>query len=182
MSQKSTTGRRSFLKRLGGAATVAGVGALGSQPTAAATQTMVVSCRDGIGTYEIWVDDAVSTTTYEGSLDASSNPSDTYTIDGHITYIKLDGWLNVERQDSIPAWNGDRNMTVFGSDADYYVQITGGTLAERNNSLESSDTQDSDSCNGSVSSSDDDELITHNGTLYYVQSTCVEPVYINHPL
>lgn len=197
MSSELPSSRRSFLKKTAGTTALAGGSLLGTQPAAASTQQIEVTCRNGIGYYTIIVSDpnasAVDSesgdsvdnkndhTVIEGTVDASSDSSDKYEMSGHIIYLSLDGYLDVIVTGGLYAWNGDRNMDISGQDADYYVQITGGTLEERNNSLESEDDLSTESINGTAMN-DTDELVSHSGTIEYVSVNCEEPFYIDHPL
>lgn len=190
--------RRSFLKKAAATTAVTG-GILGSSQSAAAccTQTVEISCRNGLGYYTIEVsdpnvsannsesEDSISRYSdfarIEGTLDASSDPTDSYDYSGHITYVEFDGYLDLVVTGDIYAWNGSRELYVTGSDADYTVQIANGSISPKED-VDSADSTDSDSCSGTVYNGDEDYYNTENATIEYVWSQCEEPLYITHPL
>jgi len=198
MKGNSQHGRRKFLKKAATTTAVTG-GILGTaQPAAACcTQTVDINCRAGIGYYTIEVsdpnvtaknsenDDSISRyddfARMEGTLDASSDPTDTYEYSGHITYVEFDGYLDLVVSGDIYAWNGTRELSVYGQDADYTVQIANGSISPKED-IEPEDSTDSDSCSGTAYDGDEDIYTTDNATIEYVWAECEEPLYISHPL
>lgn len=199
MTDKNYDGRRSFLKKAATTTALTGGTFASVEPVAAVTQEIEVEITSNRGRayYTIQVSDpnasAKSTdsedsvTNYsdhsvlEGELNADDGDlKDTYEMSGHITYAEIDGHVDVTVWDPY-AYNGSRDMEIYGTDADYVVQING-TSIESDSDIEPSDSTDSNSAQGTVYDADTDYYVTEGATIEWISVECEERMYISHPV